>query len=544
VTPDRLGPYRSKRDFSRTPEPAPAGNASAEAPPPDSVVAEAKPGDAVPAGAEAPLAGRFVVQEHAARRQHYDFRLEVDGVLASWAVPNGPSYDPKVKRLAVHVEDHPLDYEDFEGVIPSGEYGGGKVIVWDAGTYANLTERAGRPVPVDQAIEKGHLSVFLHGEKLRGGWSLTRIARPGERQDSWLMVKRNDEFADPGFDVTAAEPQSVLSGRRIEQVDAADPTWTRGRATFVPPMLATLADAVPGKAADWAVERKFDGLRAIAVRNGEEVELWSRNHLSFAERFPTLVAALRELAVDNVTLDGEIVAYDGNRTSFELLQRPGSRARPVYEVFDVLHLLGSDTTGLPWHERQQLLEQLLGGRRGGRSGAGPVVRAVEVLAGDPAARRRTACSLGWEGVVAKRVDSPYSSGRSRDWLKLKCDASQELVIGGFTDPKGTRQHLGAILVGYYDQSGALRYAGKVGSGFDDATLSELAAELEQRAVTASPFADAPREVLRSAHFVRPELVAAIEFSEWTADGRLRHPRFTGLRPDKAAREVVRERRQT
>lgn len=550
---DRLERYRSKRDFARTPEPSsrepaadrPAGDGDEEGSTPRSRSPQSSPAATsvpAPAGVTAgmPTAGTFVVQQHAARRMHYDVRLEVGGVLASWAVPNGPSYDPKVKRLAVHVEDHPLDYAGFEGGIPAGEYGGGRVIVWDAGTYANLTQRDGRPVPVEKAIERGHLSVWLEGSKLRGGWSLTRTTRPGQRQDSWLMVKRSDERAVPGYDVTVAEPASVVSGRRVEDLTAGEPTWTRARATWVPPMLAELTRDVPGPTEGWVFERKFDGLRAVAVRNGDEVELWSRNHRSFAARFPGVVAALAALPVDNLTLDGELVAYEHGHTSFELLQRSGSRAVPVYEVFDVLHLLGNDTTALPWRDRHLLVTELLGSAPS-REDGNAVLRAVEVLSGDPQTLRDEACRSGWEGLIAKRVDAAYTPGRSRDWRKLKCDARQELVIGGWTEPRGSRQRLGAILVGYYDGSGQLRYAGKVGSGFDEATLRELRSELDRRTLDTPPFVDTPRDIVRSAHFVRPELVANVVFSEWTADGRLRHPRFQGLRPDKDAASVVRER---
>ncbi|HTX00281.1 MAG TPA: non-homologous end-joining DNA ligase, partial [Acidimicrobiales bacterium] len=535
---DRLDEYRSKRDFTRTPEPAPA---AASAPAPSSAAAaERSPAASQaprrrPAGGEEPAA-RFVVQKHAARRLHYDLRFEVDGVLASWAVPKGPSYDPKEKRLAVHVEDHPLDYRDFEGGIPRGEYGGGRVIVWDEGTYVNLTANAGRPVPVTEAIGKGHLSVWMDGSKLVGGWSLTRTSKPGARQETWILVKRQDERADATYDVTEAAPASVTTGRRLEEIGDEDPTWTRGRATWMPPMLATLHTSPPPDGADWVVQQKFDGLRAIAVRNGDEVELWSRNHLTFGPRFPGVVAALQALPVDNITLDGEVVAYHAGRPSFEALQRHEPGSEPVYLVFDVLHLLGNDTTALSTCERGRLVEQLLG--QDDRA----VLRRVEDLDGDIGSLLAAGCRNGWEGLVAKRASSAYSSGRSRDWWKLKCDASQELVIGGWTDPKGARRHLGAILVGYYDDAHCLRYAGKVGSGFDEKTLVELSKELARRPVDEPPFADLPRLAVRGAHFVQPELVAAVAFSEWTVDGRLRHPRFQGLRRDKAACGVVRERR--
>lgn len=503
---DRLDRYRSKRDFSKTSEPE----------------------GGLPGGSGA---STFVVQKHAARALHYDFRIEVDGVMPSWAVPKGPSYDPKVKRLAVHTEDHPLDYQYFEGTIPDAEYGGGEVIVWDNGTYRNITEHAGKQVPAREAIERGHLSVWLDGTKLHGGWSLTRTARPGDRQDAWIMVKRKDEHADPGLDITVTAPRSTRSDREISDVrGAAVPTWTAERATWVPPMLAHLAKAPPGDPAEWVCERKLDGLRAIAVRNGDQVELWSRGHLSFRERFAVIVESLGELPVDNFTLDGEIVAYEGDRTSFGLLQSPGSTARPVYEVFDVLHLLGRDTRSLPLSERHRLLVGLVERT--------DTLRPVETLDGEPAALLERACRSGWEGLILKRADSRYVSGRSGAWRKLKCDAGQELVIGGWTDPRGSRALLGALLVGYHDGQGRLRYAGKVGTGFDHATLEELHRLLEERAREESAFADAPR--MKDAHWVEPELVGNFGFAEWTADGRLRHPRFEGLRPDKSAADVVRE----
>jgi bifunctional non-homologous end joining protein LigD len=488
---DNLESYRAKRNFDRTTEPQ-GGDATGNVP-------------------------RFVVQKHKARALHYDFRLEVDGVMPSWAVPKGPSYDPTVKRLAVHVEDHPLDYQDFEGMIPAGEYGGGRVIVWDRGTYRRLGDK-----PMREAIEAGHVSVWLDGSKLVGGWALTRTGRDRSGKEQWILVKRRDEKADPERDVTA-EDTSVKSGRALEALSDSDATWTRGQATFVPPMLARLVDSVPP--GDWILERKLDGLRCVAVRNGDEVSLWSRNHLSYTARFPLVVDGLRELPFDNFTLDGELVAMEGSRTSFSALQRAGEA---VYVVFDVLHLLGSDTRPLPQSDRTRLIDDLVG--------TDGVVRRQAPLDGSAASLFDLACRSGWEGLVAKRSSASYASGRSGDWLKIKCDSRQELVIGGWTDPKGTRSHLGAVLVGYYDADGGLRYAGKVGSGFDQDTLVLLSSLLVEQA--ASPFVDAPR--MKDAHWAEPTLVANVAFTEWTLDGRLRHPRFQGLRDDKSPSDVRRE----
>lgn len=508
--PDRLEHYRTKRAFDQTPEPS--GDMA---------------GDATGA--------RFVVQKHDARRLHYDFRLEADGVLISWAVPKGPSFDPKTKRLAVHVEDHPLDYRSFEGVIPGAQYGAGTVIVWDEGTYRNLTERGGRLVAVADAVRAGHLSVWLEGSKLRGGWSLTRT-HDGDKE-SWLLVKRADDHADAELDITSTAPDSVITGRSLADVgeDRQADQWTPQRATWAPPMLAKGVDAREHersrRSAAWRYERKLDGLRCLAVRNGDEVTLWSRNHLSFNRRFPALVAALGALAADNFTLDGEIVAFDGDQTSFGRLQRPKTSTRVVYGAFDLVHLLGRDTTGLVLAERQALLAQVL-------SGAPANLSVVSGTDGDPADLLARACADRWEGLIAKRVDSTYQSGRSSDWHKLKCSASQELVIGGWTEPKGSRLGFGALLLGYYDDEGSLHHAGKVGTGFDQKQLRGLHRRLVELEVERAPFIEVVQE--KGAHWARPALVAAIAFTEWTSDGRLRHPSFHGLRPDKAPEDVRRE----
>jgi bifunctional non-homologous end joining protein LigD len=293
-------------------------------------------------------------------------------------------------------------------------------------------------------------------------------------------------------------------------------------------MLAQLARTPPSSGA-WHYERKLDGLRMLAVRNGDRVELWSRGHQSFHERFPHIVDALARLPADRFTLDGEVVALEGDHTSFSLLQRPGSTAEPVYFVFDVLHLDGRDTSALSQEERTAALGRVIVD--------GPVLRRVETLHGDPSQLLSRACELGWEGVIAKRAGAPYRSGRSRDWLKLKCTASQELVVVGWTDPRGARTGLGALLVGYHEGD-RLRYAGKVGTGFDAATLADLHRRLGALARETPPVDDPVR--MRDAHWVEPRLVAEIAFTEWTRDGRLRHPSYHGLRPDKDPRSVVRE----
>jgi bifunctional non-homologous end joining protein LigD len=526
-----LSDYRDKRHFEGTPEP------SGQAPSPE------------------PESNRFVVQQHAATRMHYDFRLEADGVLISWAVPKGPSYDPAVKRLAVHVEDHPVDYRQFEGIIPRGNYGAGSVIVWDEGAYRNLTARGGIPVSVREAVDSGHVSVWLEGSKLIGGWSLTRF---GPEDKSWTLVKRNDDRADPGKDITTEAPRSVKSGRTIDDVmreaaAAAGPAGrgARGRGTparpsgpisspapakFFPPMLAQAVQtrpfgaeaALPGGRAQWMFEPKLDGLRCLAVRNGTDVALLSRNGLSFNSRFGAIVKVLKAVPAENFVLDGEVVAIVGGRPDFGALQQ-GTAADVEYRVFDLPWLLGQDLRHLPIEDRKALLAKTIEDN--------PSIKVVQGLEGDAQRLFDEACADGWEGLMAKRRGSTYIEGRSADWRKLKCTCRQEMVIGGYTEPSGARSGFGALLLGYWE-AGELVYAGKVGTGFTERVLAELHGALDVLERGSSPFGTRVAE--RKAHWVEPELVAEVAFTSWTPDLRLRHPSFVGLRPDKASRDVVRE----
>lgn len=512
---DRLQRYRDKRSFDTTPEPE-----GATAPEPE--------GSAL----------RYVIQKHAARALHYDFRLEAGGVLISWAVPKGPSLDPGVKRLAVRVEDHPLEYRTFEGRIPDAQYGAGTVIVWDQGSYRPLTDGS-----VTDAVAAGHLSVWLDGAKLQGGWSLTRTGRGGADREQWLLVKRADDHANPDTDVTAVAPASVATGRTLEDVDDSAPPAApapgggddRTEAAFVAPMLAIIGKpGDPARAREdgaWVYERKLDGLRGIGVLHGDAASLWSRNQLSFDRRFPGVVAALRALPVDDVVVDGEIVTFDGDRTSFAGLHRLTDTGRLAYVVFDLLHLLGRDLTHLPLSARRDLLAKLLA------DPPAPIALAEGLTGGEEELHRR-ACAEGWEGLIAKRLDASYQPGRSRDWVKLVCTASQELIIVGWTEPRRSRTGFGALLLAYHDADGRLRYAGKVGTGFDDRLLRELRARLEGLAVATSPLDERVPDA--NPHWVRPELVAAVTFKEWTPEGRLRHPSFQGLREDKDPSEVARE----
>jgi bifunctional non-homologous end joining protein LigD len=516
VTEPGLNEHRGKRDFAGTPEPE---------------------GSARPAEQSDEEQGHsWVIQQHAARRLHYDLRLEANGVLISWAVPKGPSYDPGVKRLAVKVEDHPLEYREFEGLIPGGDYGAGAVIVWDAGTFRNLTTRQGKAVPVADAVASGHVSVWLEGSKLVGGWSLTRFDGA-----NWALVKRNDDHAARQSDVTSEEPRSVKTGLTLDQVSKgwapSEERYEAGAApaTFCPPMLAHLGGAGPGAASgplaggtgEWLYEPKLDGLRCIAVRNGREVTLFSRNRLSFNARFPSVVHALGQLPATNFVIDGELVGMIEGRPDFGALQQ--GRALAQLWAFDLPWLLGRDLRHLPIEDRKALLAKAVT--------EGPDLKVVPVLEGDPRRLFEGACRNGWEGLVAKRSGSRYTSGRSSDWRKLKCGYRQELVVGGFTAPRGTRDGFGALLVGYWEAH-ELVFAGKVGTGFAGSELACLLRRLEGLERSTSPFR--PGTKTGAARWVGPELVVEVGFSNWTADGRLRHPRFLGLRSDKSGAEVVRE----
>ncbi|HKZ07529.1 MAG TPA: non-homologous end-joining DNA ligase, partial [Methylomirabilota bacterium] len=537
-----LREYARKRDFTRTPEPR--GRARARR-------------------AAAPL---FVVQKHAASRLHWDFRLEMDGVLKSWAVPKGPSRDPTDKRLAMHVEDHPLEYGDFEGVIPEGEYGGGTVMLWDRGTWTP----EGDP---EAGYRKGSLKFTLHGERLQGGWALVRMRGRGrgDGDRTWLLIKEKDAAARAGWDAAKIEgtARSVASARTMDEIASArDRVWrsnrggdepppaparrgraaspkpaplmaSRGRAGALPralePQLATLVSEPP-EGDDWLHEIKFDGYRILARLDGGRVRLLSRNDKDWTARLPVIAEAVARLPARAALLDGEAVVLqrDGT-TSFQALQNVLSgeqRGELVYMVFDLLHRDGRDLRGLPLEERKAALRELVpAGTNGG------VVRYSDHVVGGGAAFLQHACRLRLEGALSKRRDAPYRSGRGRDWLKVKCARRQEVVIGGYTPPAGSRVGLGALLVGVYDGP-RLVYAGKVGTGFSTADLRSLTSKLGAIEQRASAFDPPPRE--QGARWVAPTLVGEVAFTEWTGDGKMRHPSFQGLREDKPAREVRRE----
>ena len=476
---DKLDTYRRKRDPRRTPEPVPADGP-------------------LPRGRD----DTFVIQEHHARRLHWDFRLERDGVLVSWALPKGVPDDPARNHLAVHTEDHPLDYASFAGEIPAGEYGGGSVTIWDRGTYdcEKWTDR--------------EVKVVLHGQRVSGRYVLFRTGG-----DDW-MIHRMDPPADP-----EAQPLPDL----------------------VRPMLATAGTLPPVTEEErWAFEMKWDGVRAVAYVDRGTVRLLTRNDRDVTATYPELRGLGEALGEVRAVLDGEIVAFDGSgRPSFGELQqrmhvqRPSAalRARvPVsYLVFDLLHVSGRSLLDAPYDERRAALEAL--------GVDGPHWATPPAFEGDGAAALEVSRAQGLEGVLAKRRDSRYEPGRrSRSWVKVKHQRTQEVVVGGWRPGEGRRSGgIGSLLLGVPDGSGRLVYAGHVGTGFTDRVLDELWAALQPLSRKTSPFADElPRAHARDAHWVTPKLVGEVVFTEWTRDGRLRHPVWRGLRPDKSPAEVVRE----
>ncbi|HYW10658.1 MAG TPA: DNA ligase D [Longimicrobium sp.] len=585
-----LDEYKRKRDFRVTAEPE--GHVHPE-------------GDVL----------SFCIQKHAASHLHYDFRLELDGVLKSWAVPKGPSLDASVKRLAVHVEDHPIEYGVFEGIIPKKEYGGGTVMLWDRGTWTPDED-------AHKGYRKGHLRFHLQGERLQGGWHLVRSRRGEEGQkEQWLLFKDDDDVARPESEgiITEEMMTSVATGRTMEEIAAdADARWdsrapaadalirqgtpsrskskkaadtgaktpasksaarsaaksaaktpaksaaeTPGAkggarakkgadspaavpgarkaafpAPFVPEM-ATLVDDVPA-GDEWIHEIKYDGYRLVAMLRNGEVKLITRNGNDWTDRFPDTARALAALPAKTAVLDGELVVLTrGGTTSFQALQNvlsSGRGAELVFYAFDLAYLDGMDLRAAGLLDRKEALRTLIPGQDG-------AVRFSDHIVGSGAEFYRQACGMGLEGIMCKRADSRYVHKRTRDWVKVKCLLRQEFVIGGFTQPKGSRSHFGALLLGVHDENGDLVYAGKVGTGFNEARLGEVHARLNKVQRADSPFINhghkgrGPRDVT----WVDPELVCEIAFTEWTDEGILRHPVFQGLREDKPAAEVVRER---
>ena len=507
---DPLAEYNAKRDFGRTPEP----RAAVSKPSTEGL--------------------RFFIQRHAATRRHYDVRREWDGTLKSWAVPKGPSLDPDAKRLAVQTEDHPLSYGDFEGTIPAGEYGAGDVLLWDRGIWIPRDDP-------ERGFKRGKLHFELVGEKLRGEWVLFRLARE-DRQ--WMLRKIDDGHARPGDDaaVLTNRPESVRNEARPARAAGRSARKASGRREpmpdFIAPQLATLVSEAPS-APGWTYEVKYDGYRMLARCEARDVRLVSRNGNDWTARLAPLAAAMARAMLGDCWLDGEIVVPEANgRTSFQALQRAldGKAAGVVYYVFDLLHADGRDLRSLPLRERASLLKE----RMGSVPASGPV-RLSEHITGSGKQAWKAACELQLEGLIGKRLDAPYVSGRSDTWIKLKCRSGQEFLVGGYTEPAGQRQGFGALLVGTRAADGSLEYAGRVGTGFDEQLLAQLRRRLDALRVTDPPFREPPK-IARSTrvHWVRPTLVVQVEFAEMTAEGLLRQASFQGLREDKDPRTVQRE----
>lgn len=511
-----LEKYKEKRNFAKTPEPA----------------GEAQPGQKY----------SFVIQKHAASRLHYDFRLELDGVLLSWAVPKGPSLDPAEKRLAVHVEDHPVEYRDFEGIIPAGEYGGGSVIIWDRGRWQPHAE------DVQEAYKKGRLGFDLFGEKLHGAFTIFRIRakNPREKGDNWLLVKKADEHAQETAkgDILVERPESAVSGLTVEEIGSAQPkVWRSNRGTFptdVEPELASLVPESP-EGPEWVYEIKLDGYRSLAYVENGATQLVSRTGNDWTSSLPNIAAACARLRAKSAIFDGEIVALaESGKSDFQLLQNAFGESRTqqlYYYLFDLLFLDGKDLRETPLIERKTLLKALLE-----KQPPQGTLRFSEHFEGSGKKIFASACKLGVEGIIAKRKDSLYVGKRTRDWVKVKCLQRGAFVIGGWTEPEGARKDLGALLVGRRDEHGALIYAGKVGTGFTQKKLSELGAMLAKLEQKTSPFGESTPARKKGVHFVEPSLVAEVSYAEMTDDGILRHPSFLGLEGDapKAAKAPAKE----
>ena len=548
-----LQQYHAKRDFKRTPEPR--GRV----------------------GATKVKTRAYLIQKHAASHLHYDFRLELNGMLLSWAVPKGPSLDPADKRLAMHVEDHPVEYGGFEGIIPKGQYGGGTVMLWDRGTWNPV----GDP---EEGLKRGHLKFDLNGEKLQGRWALikTHGNKFGGKGEPWLLIKDTDSGARRGVDarIVDEKPDSVLSERTMDEIAAAgDHEWhsnksvkanvksgavdhkkpPRGKVrrhgegipalanvagakrTTMPvslsPELATLVKAPP-QGEEWVHEVKYDGYRMLSRLENGTVQMFSRNNKDWTDRLGSIADEVGALKAKSAWLDGEVCAIDAEgRSNFQELQNAlsdGSSAEQIYFAFDLIYLDGYDLRNVALIERKRLLKTLLE-RSDTRITYSPEVR------GSGAEVFKQSCPMGLEGIISKRADAVYGVGiRSRNWVKVKCLRRQEMVIGGFSDPQGSRTGFGALLLGVYE-SGKLRYAGKVGTGFNDKTLVDIRRKLERLEQKSPPFANSPRGFeAKGAHWVEPKLVAEVQFTEWSEAGALRHPSFLGLREDKKASEVVRE----
>lgn len=505
-----LKEYNRKRDFKKTKEPA-------------GKIAKKK---------SKKLA--FVVQEHHARRLHWDLRLELEGVLKSWAVPKGPSLDPKDKRLAVQTEDHPMKYKNFHGTIPQGEYGGGEMFIWDTGWWEPL-EETGDPV---KALEKGHLKFRMHGEKLKGSFVLVRTHYKGDdSKKNWLLIKHHDEEEKLGEEGQVVPIKKAVSKKATSKKVAKKKSSVTGNdpwPEFIPPQLPRLVTSPPPEDGRWVHEMKFDGYRIQAHLKNGIASFYTRNALDWSNSFPHLLHGVEQLSVTNAVFDGEIVALDEEgKSHFQRLQNSLKSKKDLglmYYIFDILYLNGKDLRDLPLTERKKILKDVL-------SDAPKNVVMSEHFETSAADFFAVSCEHQLEGIISKQADAPYSSGRNDLWVKVKCSARQEFVIGGWTDPQGGRTDIGALLLGVYE-NGQLRYAGRVGTGFDRQTLQMLKKTLKPIERKDTPFElNSPKGKNADTHWVEPVKVCEVTFAQWTSDGILRQPVFVGMREDKPAKDI-------
>ncbi|MEZ0316025.1 MAG: DNA ligase D [Methylophilaceae bacterium] len=507
-----LQKYWLKRDFDLTPEPK-------------GKLAESK-GEL-----------RFFIQLHHARSLHYDFRLEMDGTLKSWAVPKGPSLDPTDKRLAVHVEDHPLDYGTFEGSIPSGQYGAGRVVLWEEGIWVPLGNAA-------EGYSEGNLKFELFGHKLAGKWVLVRMGKPSDKEN-WLLIKEKDKEAKTGkaANITELRPESVR-GIPFKKPDLTERTEkaVHSVATRMPskisPQLATLVKKSP-TGDEWLAEIKFDGYRALTRIVDGKAKIFTRNGHDWTKNWLALNNTLSKLPVDNAWLDGEVVAVKNGKIRFSALHNYDPDDPTVelrYYLFDIIYLNGQDISPLPLINRKSLLKELLSSQKD----HSPLFYSEHFI-GNSIQAFESACKNELEGIILKLANSTYQQSRTHNWLKLKCTQRQEFVITGYTATKGSRQGFGALLLGWYDQHGDLVYAGRVGTGFDDQVIRELGKQFQALVSNNSPYKNKLKgKELVGVHWLKPELVAEIKFAEWTSDGIVRHASFMGIRDDKVALDIIRE----
>lgn len=536
-----LKKYNKKRDFSNTPEPY--GKKHSQ------------------------IKHMYLIQKHAASHLHYDFRIEIDGVLKSWAVPKGPSLDPKVKRLAMHVEDHPIEYGSFEGIIPKGQYGGGTVMLWDQGTWEP------EEIDAEKAYKTGNLTFKLYGKKLKGLWKLVRLKKT---PNAWLLIKITDEYAQPEkkYDITKTETLSSASGRSMDEIaEAYDHEWNSAKKiphvkktkrtikkktqdlekklsvllakkTRMPanisPQLATLVDAAP-LGNNWLHEIKIDGYRLICFLDNKKVRLMTRGNQDWTNKFPHLVSALKELNIENAIFDGEITALNAKKhADFQLLQNSihdHTDENIFYYLFDIIYCNGRDLSDNTLIDRKEILQTILAANKN------PFLRYSDHVLGNGRDVFKNACSLELEGIVSKKIDSEYAGKRTKTWLKVKCIKRQEFVVGGFTTPKGERKYFGSLLVGVYSHDNKLTYCGHVGTGFTQTSLKHISVLLQKNKSNQNPFTINPPGI-KNISWVKPVIVIEVEFSEWTTDGILRHASFQGIRKDKKPKEITMETPQT